>query len=270
VVLREDRRARSALMDMHWTSAGWRSEARPPAGEDYRHAVDAGYLFEPVALQHDDVVDEITSVGAGVMAEAVDAFLASLTTRKVFLRSFLPSAVVASTLPTHGFREGPESGDCAICGFPEALTVDLNVLSFERHKWGGVRHLDLGFIWFCLDRLHVEGSTQPAPADRELLNTILDALRTLPPGVSATRAETALRPLRSNVDERRVVIETLSVCGVLQDPNHPGFLFDFVPDEDRELPGHRFAEEMGYPAAWWRSDHGVTEAAVTALFGSRP
>ena len=251
------------LTDMYWTSAGWRDNPRRPADDDYQHALDAGYLFGPATLRHDEVVDELTAIGTGLLRDAARAFVASLSTRRLFLRPFLPSAVVASTLPKHRFMRG-RSG-CSVCGLAETSTEDLNVLSFERHKWGGVRHLDLGFVWFCLRRLEAEGDCKPEELDEVLLLGMLDQLRQLPTGVSSTTAESGLRALKSNKDERLTLIESLAVCSVLEDPGHPGFLFGFMNADDRQLPDQRFVDR-GYPAAWWMSDHGVNEAAVTFLF----
>ena len=265
-VLAEDRRAHLILTDMYWTSAGWRKDPQRPADGDYRRGLDAGYLFEPAVLRHDEVVDELTTTGASPLRDAVQAFVASLSARRLFLRPFLPSAVVAATLPKHRFVLG-RSG-CSVCGLAEKATVDLNVLNFERHKWGGVRHLDLGFVWFCLRRLEAEGGGEPGGPDEQLLLGVLDQLRQLPAGVSSTTAEAALRTLKSNKDERLALIESLAVCSVLEDPEHPGFLFRFVNEDDRRLPDQRFADR-GYPAAWWKSDHGLNEAAVTFLFGDR-
>jgi hypothetical protein len=50
-MLTEDRRAREILLDMHWSSTGWRSPRLQPSTDDYNHALRAGYLFQPVELK---------------------------------------------------------------------------------------------------------------------------------------------------------------------------------------------------------------------------
>jgi hypothetical protein len=266
-VLKEDSRARDILLAMHWSSTGWRSPQLQPSTDDYDHALRSGYLFQPVEIGHDDLIQRVKDLSASVeLIEARDAFLASLLSRRLYLRPFLASVVVARSMPPHSFESGRHSGPCRICGRYERTAIeDLNVLNFERHKWGGVRHLDPVFIWFCLDRLIAEGGAEASNADRGALNTLLDGLRALPPGATSTKAETALRFLPSSKAERLSLIEQLSDLSVLEDPGHHGFLRSFVAFDDRVLPDLRFMDR-GYPALWWTSDHGVNADAVEALF----
>jgi hypothetical protein len=211
------------------------------------------------------LVEEITFLSAALsLADAGRSFIASLSDRHLFLRPFLPSLVVARGLRRHEFMPGRYHQLCATCGLRERLTIDRDALNFERHKWGGVRLLALGFTWFCLDRLAAEGGATPTDKDYGQLDAMLDALRNLPPRTTATRAEVALRGLKSNKAERLVVIEALSIAGVLVDRSHPGFLEGFVLHDDREHSAR--TAQRGYPAEWWTSDCGVNEDAVQMLF----
>ncbi len=266
-MLNEDARALATLVNMHWTNGGWRDRNDPfdASPEDIAHAVTAGYLFPKRGARHDQLVEEVKLLAAALsLGDASRSFVASLSRRKLFLRPFLSSLVVARTLPAHEFASSRASGACAICGLREEVTIDCDVLSFERHKWGGVRLLDLRFVWFSLERLAAEGGAEPTVADYDLLDTLLAALRELPAGTSASAAEVALRCLKSNMAERHTVIQQLSICGVLADPAHPGFLFEFVPHDARTLPSRRFLDR-GYPAEWWTADCGVNEEAVRVL-----
>jgi hypothetical protein len=44
-MLIEDSCAREILLDMHWSSTGWRSPRLQPSTEDYNHALRGGYLI---------------------------------------------------------------------------------------------------------------------------------------------------------------------------------------------------------------------------------
>ncbi len=269
-MLNEDARALSTLINMHWRNGRWRRRGAEPfdaSPVDIAHATAAGYLFPSRQVTHDNLVEETTLLASVLSLEdASQSFVASLSQRRLFLRPFLPSLVVARKLPAHEFVPGKYSGVfCSTCGLREHTVIERDVLNFERHKWGGVRHLDLAFVWFSLDRFAAEGGAEPAAADHELLDATLRALRGLAPGTSATKAEPALRMLKSNKPERFIIIESLSIASVLEHETHPGFLNDFVRFDDRDLPVRRYAER-GYPAEWWTSDCGVNMEAVRGLF----
>lgn len=85
------------------------------------------------------------------------AFLHSLSTRKVHLRSALSSWALTHNLPMHTYHERPVAlasySGCGYCNEQKIMSneayenEDLNVLNFERIKWGGVR---LNWLVYCL------------------------------------------------------------------------------------------------------------------------
>jgi hypothetical protein len=276
-VLAIDKRAESTLSGVFWTSGRWRQERVKPNLEEERHARDMGYLFDPVEMDHDELVHRTFELAALTDTQtASEAFLASLSTRWRFLRPFLSSAVLAMSMQRHSFTasgrrrpglyDGGGEDACAICGQREqTATIDLNVLNFERHKWGGVRFLQLPFVWFCLDRLQVEGSAIPSGDDVTLLSSILANLKGLPGNTTLTSSESALRGLKSNQAERHAVLQILSTVSILQNPDHVGFLDAFVNAADRLLPDKHF-QERGYPGEWWSASCGVNDAATLRIF----
>ena len=211
-----DRTAARTLAAMFWDAGGWKPKPERPSDEAYEQAQHAGYVFEPVVMDHDTLVSETRRLArATSLRAASDSFVASLSSRWLFLRPAIAAFVIARQLPEHGFEELDE-GRCAICDLSNRRQeIDLDVLNFERHKWGGVRFRDLRFVWFCLDRLQAEGTATPDAADVELLQSILGTVRSLPPGVSLNQAESQLRELKSNKDERTALLEVLTTIGVL-------------------------------------------------------
>lgn len=71
--------------------------------------------------------------------------------------------------------------------------------------------------------------------------------------------------LKSNAQERRVLIEILALCGVLQSRQVPGYLERFVPVSERVHTGQHL-NDWRYPAIWWRGVDGIDEAAVALYF----
>lgn len=127
--------------------------------------MESGVLFAaPRALNHDGwvaaaraAVDEVTPEEVG------EAFVATLNSRRLDLRSALGSYAVARHLPVHAFSAS-QSRRCAVCGPPEFREADLNLLNFERFKWGGVRHDAVEYVAFDLEQFQ---RASHLPATRE-------------------------------------------------------------------------------------------------------
>jgi hypothetical protein len=112
---------------------------------------------------HDEVVDAaIAARDALSEDEVIAAFVSSLTSRRLDLRSALGSFAVARHLKRHAHDPG-SSGPCRTCGLrADERDIDRNVMSFERLKWGGVRRDDLVYVAFDLEQFASADLTQPA------------------------------------------------------------------------------------------------------------
>lgn len=262
-----DTKARAILLDTYWSPTGWRT-APATSADDLAYATRAGYLFPSVHVAHDDLADRIHRARQRLSLPAVrDAFLASLTTRRLDLRSALGSYAVALHYPAHAYAGPNADGDfrCHTCGALVATEVDQSVLNFERHKWGGVRRLDPYYMAFDLEQFALLDPLAPTATDRALFATIIAALRDVSQRATCADAAQALaRLLPSNKAERQVLIEILSCCGLLDTPGHPGFWQTFVPYKDRQMPPRR--TDWTYPAYWWRGNIGINDAAFAFYF----
>lgn len=269
-----DRKALKILFDAHWKSA-WKTD-RSVSAEDRNYAKSKGMMFDPIEISHDSLVERICRLRDQISPKMVgDAFIASMTTRRLDLRSALGSYGVASQFPRHSLsssprRKVPSGADyCEICGlynFPKAKSENLNVLNFERHKWGGVRRDDPIYIWFDLVEFQKAEKIVPTEEDREILQTILQIASGLPLNARPSVLANALSGVvKSNQAERRVLVEILSCCGVLQPRGHSGYFGEFTPVFEREHTGEH-TNDWGYPAIWWRGGDGVNSTAVDAYF----
>lgn len=136
--------------------------------------------------------------------EAGEAFLASLTSRRLDLRSALGSYAIARHLPQYSFTVAeflPHDGytsisthDCGICGGHDRddEPQDLNIFSFERFKWDGVRRDNLRYITFDLEQFARAPRLPPTQADIDLAQRLVDYLRQLPIGTTAVQATPGL------------------------------------------------------------------------------
>jgi hypothetical protein len=155
---------------------------------------------------------------------------------------------------------------CGVCGFAQVeRQVDWNVMNFERFKWGGVRHDQLDYVWLDLRQFSRADRLRPTPEDRAAFEQLLGVLEGAPEGTTAAQiAQKPPRGIKSNQDERSVLLDILGVCSVLETPEHRGYADGFVPAEDRVLPPRRFVDRA-YPVCWWKAEYGVNRAAADAL-----
>lgn len=271
-----DERARKILLNTRWGS-GWPGEQPQGAtAEDIAYAKSKGYCFDEVRYRHDEFVRKLIEVRKEITAKDVgNAFLASLSPRRLELRSALASFAFASHFPDHQiehserFRVPSGATLCSVCGFFEfekPQAKNLNVLNFERHKWGGVRHDDLIYAWFDLSQFRLETQIEPTKDDVEILRNILRIAASLPdearPGVLAKELGGALK---SNLNERRMLIEILSKAGILKPRGRPSYDNEFVYLSQREVT-FEHKNDWRYPAIWWRGSDGVNTSALAKFF----
>lgn len=264
-----DQKAVQILFDMYWSPSGWKSERdRSISAEDFEYAKSQGVMFDPFTTSHQDVLERLLRAVISLTPHEVgDAFLASLSCRRLDWRSALGSYAVFRHMPLH---DAAGTTQCEICGlYPDGADEDLNVLNFERLKWGGIRH---GYpIYALLDlELFLAGPRpSPTPDDVVLFESLIASLRAAPAdATSGTLNKVLPKALKANKAERDVMIGMLGFIGVLATVEHPGFACKFVRADSRSLPQRRFVD-MAYPACWWRKPDGVRVEMLEQYFGHR-
>jgi hypothetical protein len=210
-----DKQAKKILFKTYWTSKGWIDDANrhTPAG-DFEYAKSKGVMFDPLEISFDDFVARLANaVDALPMKKVTDAFLSSLTTKRLDWRSALASHANAS-------RE-MEAG---VIGWHYNSFDDLNVLNFERIKWGGVRHYNSLYNMVDLELLHRDVVTEPTADDigifKEILTTIDQSQPADPPGRLRERIK-AVYP--GSLQEISTLMDILSYADILEplDANRP-------------------------------------------------
>jgi hypothetical protein len=169
-------------------------------------------------------------------------------------------------LPNHNFSPYVDSHGnthmsylCGICNQTNMSCCesyeneDLNVLNFERIKWGGIRLNHVLYCLFDLEQFTKLEKMVPTEEDYAILKQILKTIETIPPKDGPRQLEQALKEtFKSSKNEREVVIEILACIGVLQ----PG-------SDDRPKRGGKndwhFAEN-------WRGEDGYNQEVVQFYF----
>jgi hypothetical protein len=233
--------------------------------------------LEPMDLQsaqldHDLHIQGLRGLADRLAPQAAGAaFVQSLATRQLELRSALGSLALARVIPSHDLDPipGTYAVICSVCGWsmmppgqeePESQFLD------ERRRYGGLRHLNPLYASFDLTAFAAVPAVEPTPEAWRSFALILRTPALLAPTARASDLERALKgAVKSNRHERQVLIRILACAGVLQPSRHPTFFDGFVPEAERVLPPQRFCD-WGYPAIWWRGSDGVREEAVRFWF----
>ncbi|PYE50875.1 hypothetical protein HUB98_15330 [Paenibacillus barcinonensis] len=266
-----DKKAVHILMSTFWGSGGWKSAYSPFCGEEFEYAKRKGVMFDPISITHDEIVQRLHSMHQqpALKQQAVTAFLYSLSTKKVHLRSALSSWALTRNMPLHTFGERPalhaNTSACGDCNFlrlqsdENYVNTDLNVLNFERFKWGGVRH---GWLLYCLMDLELllqERGDNTSPfevtaEDQAILAKLLGASQSGDPNDSARSLEKKWKEvLPSSKQERDALLEIWAAAGILV----PG-------DTPRKRKGG--SNDFVF-AATWQGDDGYHTENVLEYFG---
>ncbi|WP_411350325.1 hypothetical protein [Paenibacillus sp. WLX2291] len=262
-----DKKAKQILMKTFWSSAGWKPGVRVFAGPDFEYARSQGVMFDPITITHDELIQRLHKLHQQITQQQVsEAFLHSLSTRKTHLRSALSSWALTVNLPLHTYEQRksvhPLTSSCGDCNHQglmsseELVNEDLNVLNFERIKWGGVRLDWLLYCWMDLELFSREQPVEATEQDVDLFRKMLDAVNQCEPGESARKLEKRWKDLLpSNKGERDKVMEILGYAGILQTTDLP-----------RIGRGH---DNDFMSMAIWQGQDGYDQQTVAHYFGYR-
>lgn len=258
--------ALDTLVATFWTSKGWVVPPAWPEREQLKSAIKAGVMFgAPAVEHHKGWLKRTQAVIARTDPTNVQAaFIASLSGERLDLRSALGSYAFLRHLPKHKHERSGSSPFCSWCGLPESGTDDLNVLNFERFKWGGVRHTNVIYATFDLEQFALAPRLEIRDEELETGRALIAALRNAPAQATATQLIPTLTMLKGNKDTRAKILDILAICGILRTDEHPGYLNAFVRYDQRPLPPLRNVERE-YPLCWWRGSDGVNDDALLAF-----
>jgi len=260
-----DLKGQRILFETYWSSQGWKSNPSTPA-DAFVYAKQTGYMFDPLALSHSEALRQIAALRRRIApTEVATAFADSLANHRLDLRSALGSYGSVLNLPDHKPKIGRVPNECAICRLSDSSGLNnLNTLSFERFKWGGVRHSNPFYALHDLSRF---SDSLPRPTGGEgqaVLVQVLQVAGNMAPTDRPSDLLKALRPiLPGNDHERRAAMSCLSYAGVLQPNDHEGF-FEAYPIRREDPP--EWKNDWPYPLSWWRGRDGINSKALKFYF----
>lgn len=218
--MKMDKKAKSILFNTYWTSKGWidRHLRVVPNKSDFNYAKTHGLMFDNVTMNHDECLKELSDlINVLDKKKVTDAFLSSLSTRRLDWRSALGSYANAIKFINHAYTQGTDLR-CKICHcYDNYDDEDINVLNFERIKWSGVRHNDILYNLIDLQILMTLDIPEPTENDYLIFNQLLEI-------IDASQAtdkpndllKNTKNVLNSNAAERQQLLEIMGCADILQ------------------------------------------------------
>jgi hypothetical protein len=234
-----DKRAKNILFKTYWKN-GWIDDKNVKiTQEDFEYAKSKGLMFDNITITHDDCVNEILEIVKKISVKKISqAFLSSLSNRRLDWRSGIASYFIAKQLTKHAYSKAVsghgynENGEidctvytCGICrdlkygiiGDEKYTDGDLNVMNFERIKWGGVRHGDLLYTLLDLRIFCTEEITEPTNEDIIIFKNILETIETSQPNDYPSTLEKRLSEcIKSTKNERNILMEIMGCIEILK------------------------------------------------------
>ncbi len=262
-----DQKAKDILFKTFWSTSGW-TENRDIELEKFEYAKSKGLMFDPIEISHDKIISSILdNFKETKKKEIVNGFISSLSSRNLKYRSFLSSFAIGRVIQHHNYSTS-NGRSCEVCGLYESSLekIDLNVLNFEKLKWGGVRLMRLEYIYFDLLQIRKIEFPEPTVEDRTILENLQDLILNSELEERPRQIEKKMRKLiKSNAYEREVILNIFGVCGILETENQKGFFKNYIPQEKREIrPVNK--TDWSYPVDWWQGKYGINENAWNYYF----
>jgi hypothetical protein len=239
--------------------------------EDFEYAKQFGLMFDNISQTHDECIKLLFKEYNNISKKkAVNCFLASLSSSQYEYRGILPVYAILQTFPLHvykGFEENPDI--CQVCGsLQKEKELDLNFINQCLYMVGGVISKNIYEFTFYLKQANYLNDVYPQEEDYNIFNEIIKIVKSAsndekPNDISKKIAK--IKHFKSTGEQRKVFLETLGYCSILETPEHKGFLSKFTSLE--HAPRKTKSSDWSYPVDWWTGKFGINEDAYNFWFG---
>ncbi|AZA93436.1 Uncharacterised protein [Chryseobacterium nakagawai] len=240
--------------------------------EDFEYAKKHSAMYEQENISHDEICRRIKIAVAKIeKQDIINAFLYSLSTRKLEYRSFLSSYCIAKSLAEHSFVPSPTPNErtCAVCGihaYEFEEPIEFNTINYFKYKDGSCFD-NLIQILFDLEQFPKLPLVKPCENDDKILKELKTIIETSEPGDRVSQLKKRIsKTFKSNDGERVAVLEILGVIGVLHDDEHLGYADQYITYPVRVHRPIR-NDDVGYLTRWWQGKFGMDTEKWEYWFG---
>lgn len=248
-------------------------------------AQEEGYLFDyPKYESHSDTVNRLFCTLEKIDPKDVaNAFLFSLSTRRLEYRSALGSYYYAKAIPVHELMNSynkemaARANRCYLCGWHAWKTnpnrfdmaTGLNIWNYWRYKYGGdpVGRLEIQYALFDLEQFAKLPTVIPTEDDVRILKMILSCVSLLKSSDKAGKLRDAIikmKPFKCNKDEVSVLLGELGTCGILASKEYPSYDEYFANEYERD--SDEFRSYFAYPVNRWHARDGINAEKMKEVF----
>lgn len=249
-------------------------------------AKEQGYLFDyPEYETHSDMLQRLRSIRAQIDSKDIaNAFLFSLSTRKLEYRSALGSYYYAMAVPEHEFMNSHNeilaaaANHCYLCGWSSWKRVsdkaDIrfghNIYNYERYKYGGssIGCTNINYVLFDLEQFIKLPKVQPTDEDKRIFARILSCVECLESTDKAGKLRDVIRKakiFKTNKDEISVLLGELGICGILASNKFPAYDVYFANEYERDPVEYK--NDFAYPVNRWYARDGINYKRLFEVFG---
>lgn len=258
--------------------------------EEMAVAREKGYLFDyPKYETHSDTLQRLRSILAQIDPKDVaNAFLFSLSTRRLEYRSALGSYYYAMAIPEHECMNSilaqtckkEAATHCYLCGWSAWKDVPdefdkkygLNFHNYNRFKYGGsaIGYNELTYAIFDLEQFLKLPKVKPADDDRQIFTKMLSCVERLESSDNAGKLRDVIQReniFKTNKDEVSVILGALGICGILACDDFPAYDVYFANEYQRDPLEHK--SYFAYPVNRWHARDGINYKRLIEVFGER-
>jgi hypothetical protein len=204
-----DKRAKNILLKTYWSAQGWKGDYTTEP-DDFEYAKSKGLMFDSLTISKEELILRLNQILINIpLKKVTDAFLCSLTNNRLDWRSGLASFANAKRLLEN------INVDERLYG--HGKDINLNVLNFERIKWGGVRHQEGLYNLLDLELLQKEIVPSPTKEDIEIFKKILHKLENADANETPSVFRDNLKDVfNKSKNERAILMEILGCAEIIK------------------------------------------------------
>ena len=252
--------------------------------EELYLAKEKGYIFDyPKYESHSDTLKKIPLIISQIDPKDIaNAFLFSLSKRRLEYRSALGSYYYAKAVPEHDILKSRNEelaakfDDCYFCRWQSwKKKTDqhkdiLNIYSYRRYKNGGsaVGSVEIQYALFDLEQFIKLPKVTPTDEDIHIFKQILSCVKRLNGSDKAGKLRDMIiksRIFKTNKDQVSVLLGELGICGILAGEEYPSYDVRFANEYERD-PGE-YRNDFAYPVNRWHARDGINMQKLKEVFG---
>lgn len=264
----------------------WSLDGSKVSDEELALAKEKGYIFDyPQYESHTDALKRTALIISQIDPKDIaNAFLFSLSTRKLEYRSALGSYYYAKAVPEHEFMKSHNEElaaafcDCYFCNWSAwkknpteyDKRYELNFLNYRRYKDGGsaVGDITLNYALFDLEQFIKLPKVIPTEEDKLIFKKILSCVNQLNDSDKAGKLRDKIiksHIFKTNKDQVSVLLGELGICGILAGKDYPSYDVRFANEYERDPVEYR--NDFAYPLNRWYARDGINKNKLKEVFG---